>query len=157
MSLQIKKKKNWFFLEPKSMLLENHKLLRMTYNDISEFFGLVPGAWGPLKCLLKEKRVASPKYTAIIKRSDEWNLKWPASLSFGRPVIIDIYIINAFTVEPKYLCCPDWKHSQSFRNSFGRNYLWLNIYICSTLTKNKNKHLKERKKKNMSINKLSSK
>ena len=29
------------------MSLKIHKLLKMNYNDISEFFGLVPDAWPP--------------------------------------------------------------------------------------------------------------
>ena len=70
-----------------------------------------------------------------------------SSLSLMCLVIVNICIINASTVEPKCLCCPDWKHSQIFRNSFGKNYPWVNIYTCSPLTKSKNKHLKEREKK----------
>ena len=66
-----------------------------------------------------------------------------SSLSIGRPVIVNIRIINAST--PKCLCCPDWRYSEIFRNSYGKNYPWLNIYILSPLTKSKNEHLKERK------------
>ena len=111
-------------------------LLEMTYNDISQFWGLVLGAWRPSKCLVKEKGVASPKYTAIIKRrSDKWN-SWPAPLSFslGRAVMVNIHIINASTGMPKCLCYLDWRCSKIFRNSFGKNYPWLNIYIRSPLT-----------------------
>ena len=92
------------------MSLKIHKLLRMTYNNISEFFGLVPGAWWPSKCLVKEKAVKSPKYTAIIKiKSDKWNLERPAFLFLRRPVIVNIRIINASTVELKGFCRPDWR------------------------------------------------
>ena len=66
------------------MPLNIQELLRITYNDISEFFGLVSGTWRPSKCLVKEKGVASPKYTAVIKRrSDKWNLEWALSLSLS--------------------------------------------------------------------------
>ena len=133
--------------KPKSMLLKLYKLLKMTYNDISEFFSLVSGAWRPSKCLINGNGVASPKYTAFIKRrSDKWNLEWPPP-SLERLVIVYIRIINTSTVEAKYLCCPDWKRSQIFRNSFGKKYPLLNIYIRSPLTKSKNEHLKERKKR----------
>ena len=63
------------------------------------------------------------------------------SFSLGYLVIVKIYMINTSTVEPKCLCCSDWKHSQIFRNSFGKIYPWLNIYICSSLTKSENEHL----------------
>ena len=82
----------------------------------------------------------------------QWNLKWPASLSLslslslGRPVIVNIRIINASTVEPKCFCCPDWRRSQIFRNSFGKNDHWLNTNIRSPLTKIEKEHLKDRKK-----------
>ena len=132
-----------------------HKLLRMTYNDISEFFGLVPGTWRPSKYLVKENGVAFPKYTANIKRrSDIWNLEWPVplsllslslSLSLGRPVLVNIRIIYASTVEPKCLCWPDWRHSKIFRNLFLKNYHWLNIHIRSPLTKSRNEHFKNKK------------
>ena len=109
------------------------------------------GTWWPSKCLVKQKEVASPKYTSIIKRSDKWNLEWPTplslSLSLGRLLIVNIRIINASTVEPRGLCCLDWRRSQTFRNSFGKKYPLLNINIRSPFTKSKNKHLKEWKKK----------
>ena len=69
------------------------------------------------------------------------------SLFLRRPVIVNIRIINASTVEPKCLCCPDCKCSHIFRNLFGKNYPRLNIYIRSQLTKSKNEHLKESKEK----------
>ena len=116
--------KNHQALSQKFRQLKIHKLMRMTYNDISEFFGLVPGTWQQSKCLVKEKGVTSPKYTAIIKRRpDKWNLKWPAPLSLGCQVIVNICIINCF-----------------------------HIYIHSPLTKSKNKHSKERKKMQTSVN-----
>ena len=56
--------------------------------------------WRPPKWLVKEKGVASLKYTANIKRrSDKWNLEWPSLLSLGHLVIVNIRIINVSTVE----------------------------------------------------------
>ena len=77
----------------------------MTYDDIIELLCLVSSAWQPLKYLVKEKRMASRKYTAIIKRrSDKWNLQWPAPPpSLRRPVFVNMRIINASTEEPKCL------------------------------------------------------
>ena len=74
-----------------------------------------------------EKGVSSTKYAAQIKRiSNKWNLEWPASLSLslslGRPVILNILIINTTIVEPKCLCSQDWRRLQIFRNSFGKSY-----------------------------------
>ena len=46
----------------------------MTYNDIGEFFGLVPGAWRLSG--QKKNGDVSPKYTAIMKSPDKWNLEW---------------------------------------------------------------------------------
>ena len=60
------------------MPLKIHKLLRMTYNDISEFFGIVELCLAPddrRNVWLKKKGFAFLKYTAIIKRSDKWNLE----------------------------------------------------------------------------------
>ena len=55
------------------MPLKIQKLLKITYNDISEFFGLVPD-----DSQVKEKAVSYQKYAAIIRRrSDRWNLEWP--------------------------------------------------------------------------------
>ena len=133
------------------MSLKTYKLLRMTYYDISEFFGLKPD---DRRNVWLKKGLAYTKYTAIIKRrSDKWNLEWKAPLSLRRPVIVNICIINASIEEPKCLCYPDWRRSQIFRNSLGRNYPWLNIYICSTLSKRKKKQQTfERKKTHTSIN-----
>ena len=134
------------------MPLKINKLLRMTYNDISHFFGFVPDTWWLSKCLAKEKGAVSPKYTTIIQRkSDKQNLEWSAPLSLGYSVIINIHVINASTVGPKYLRCPDWRHSQIFRNSFGKNHPWFNIYIHSPFTKSK-KCTFERKKMHTSVN-----
>ena len=141
------RKRKTFFLQAKNMQLKIHKLLRMTYNGIKWI--LWSRAWWLSKCLVKEKGVTFPKYTTIIKRrSEKWNLEWPALLSLGCQVIVNIYIINASIVKTRCLCCLDWRCSQIFRNSFGKNYPRLNIYICSLLMKRKNEHLKERKIKN---------
>ena len=138
-----------------------YKLLRMTYNYISEFFGLVSGAWRPSKCLVKEKGVASPNYTAIIKRrSDKWNFEWPAplslslslSLSLGCPVIVNICIINASTVERKCLCCQEWRRSQIFRNLFGEIILGSTFIFALSFRKVKTNIWKKSKKLNTSVN-----
>ena len=130
----------WFLFQLKSIPLKIHKLLRMTYNEICECC-LVLGALRPSKWLVKEKGVASPKYTAITKRrSEEWNLERPAPLSLWRPVIVNIRIINASTLEQKYLGCRDLSCTEIFRNSLREKYPWLNIYIYLPLTKSKNEH-----------------
>ena len=43
------------------MLLKICKLLRMTYNDISEFFGLVPGTWWPFEMSGERKGSHTPQ------------------------------------------------------------------------------------------------
>ena len=53
-----RKRKTDSFYNPK-MPLKIRKLLGMIYNEISEFFGHIPGAGRPSKCLAKEKGIVS--------------------------------------------------------------------------------------------------
>ena len=57
----------------------------MTFNDISELFGLMPGAWWSSKCLVKEKGVASPKLLWSSKEdlTNEIQNDHPLSLSLS--------------------------------------------------------------------------
>ena len=132
-----------------------HKLLRMTYNDINEFFGLVPGAWRPSKCLVK-KRESNPQNIPQSSKEDLANgilndqPRLSLSLSlFGRPVIVNIRIINAFTVEPKCLCCPD----RRLPHIFIRKKLSSTQHLYSLpVYENKKENLKGRKKKTHTVN-----
>ena len=93
--------------------------------------------------LVKEKGVASPKYTKIIKgRSNKWNLEWSAPLSLSHTHTHGNLVIVKLTL-------PQWSQNVSvvqirdFSKCIWKNYSWL---IRSPLSKSKNEHLKKRKK-----------
>ena len=154
----IEKGKLVLFLTQKYVIKDSQ--LRMTYNDIREFLGIMPD--GHRNIWLK-KGVASIKYHLKI-----WQMKFRMtspfclsvsvplflSLSLWRPVIVKICIIKASTVEPKCLCCSNWRCSQIFTNSFGKNCHWLNNFLRSSLTKSKKRTFERKKKMLTSVNQI---
>ena len=136
-----RKKESWFFLSPKSVPLKILKLLRVTSNDMSEFFGLVPGAWWPSD-LRKGNRIPKIYHNHQKILQMELRMTSPSlSLSLsGRPVIVNIGIIDAFTVEPKCLYCPDWRRLQILKFIWKELSLTQYLYLLPTY-ESKNEHL----------------
>ena len=103
----------------------------------------------PQKIWQMEFRMTNTSFSPLSVSFSQWLclslcLSVCLSLSFERSFIANCRIIHAFSVEPKFLCCLDWRRALIFRNSSGKK---LSSIFALRLRKIKTNIWKKKKKK----------